>query len=160
MVFRLLAVACLAVLLAAARVHAGATTPTLVLGVAEGDALDGARAARFEGSFDFPNAIQVGYPLQLVVFQGTRFVRVPVVGTPVTGTSAALADGALAEGELTGLLAAGAPAEAGVRIVTVTERDLRVTLPASFTTGATRAVLFAILPEHPVLSNPIDFVLP
>lgn len=146
--------------LAPAWVHAGATSPTLVLGVAEGEALDGARAARFEGSFDFPNAIQVGYPLQLVVFQGTRFVRVPLVGTPRTGESPALADGTLAEGELTALLAAGAPTAAGVRIVTVTDRELRVTLPASFTAGPTRAILFAVLPEHPVLSNPIDFVLP
>jgi hypothetical protein len=159
-VSRVLAILLLVSALAPGRVHAGATSPTLVLGVAEGEALDGARAARFEGSFDFPNAIQVGYPLQLVIFQGTRFVRVPLVGSPRTGTSTALADDALSEAELPGLLAAGAPAEAGVRIVTVTDRDLRVTLPASFAAGPTRAILFAILPEHPVLSNPIDFVLP
>lgn len=157
---RVLATAALLLCLASGRVHAGATTPTLVLGAAEGEALDGARAVQLEGSFDFPNAVQVGYPLQLVVFQGTRFLRVPLVGAPVAGRSDTLADGTLAEAELTALLAAGTPAAPGVRIVTVTERDLRVTLPAEFAGGPTRAVLFAVLPEHPVLSNPIDFVLP
>jgi len=143
-----------------AHVLAGATSPSLVLSAASGEAADGARAVSVEGSFDFPNALQVGYPLQLVFFQGTRFARYEVAGAAVAGQSTALADGSLDEGELVGFLGDGAPAPAGVRIVTLTMTEGRVTLPAEFTAGPATAVLFTILADGSVISNPLSFVLP
>lgn len=139
---------------------AGFTSPTLVLSAARGDAGPAGRAAAFEGSFDFPNAVEVGYPLSLVVFQGTTFVRFPAAGPPVTGTSAALADGSLTDAELQSFSAAGGPPSPDVRIVTMTPSAIRVILPATFGTGPTTGVLFTILTDGNVLSNAIDFDLP
>lgn len=140
--------------------HAGITSPTLLLSAASGIAAGGGRAVTVEGAFDFPNAVQVGYPLNLVVFQGTRFVRYPVVGGPVAGTSATLADGVLADTELTSLLQDGATVAGSTRIITLAPSQIRVALPSTFTAGATRAVLFTVLADGPVVSNPIDFTLP
>src|SRR5205814_552414 len=72
-------------------VQAAATKPTLVIASGAGESTGDARAAVFEVSFDFLNAVQVAYPLNLVVFQGTHFVRYPASGPAVTGDSAALA---------------------------------------------------------------------
>lgn len=64
-----------AVVFAGSVAVAGFTSPTLVLSSARGEAAGGGRAAALEGSFDFPNAVQVGYPLHVVVFQGATFAR-------------------------------------------------------------------------------------
>jgi hypothetical protein len=152
--------ALLALAVAGGRALAGFTSPTLVLSAAHGDVGAAGRAAAFEGSFDFPNAVQVGYPLNLVVFQGSTFARYPAAGVPVAGTSAALADGTLAEAEVAAFASQGSPAAPPVRVVTMTPSAIRVTLPASFTAGPATGVLFTILADGTVLSNAIDFVLP
>ena len=54
------------------------------------------------------------------------------------------------------LAAAAFPA----RVVTLVTDRIRVALPAAFTAGPTTAILYAILPDSNVLSNPIDFSLP
>src|SRR5262245_27367625 len=50
-------------------VHAAATAPMLVLSVASGEGTQGAHTVRLEGAFEFDNAVQVGYPPEVVVFQ-------------------------------------------------------------------------------------------
>ena len=147
-------------LVGAPAVRAGSTSPLLVVSAASGSAAGGGRSAVFEGTFDFENVVEVGYPLQIVVFQGTRFVRYVVAGPVVTGTSAVFADGQLTDVELPALITVGTTADAGVRIVTVTATGALVTLPATFTAGTTTVVLFTILPDGTVVSNPVDFVLP
>lgn len=145
----------------ASRAIAGFTSPTLVLSSASGEGGPAGRAAAFEGSFDFPNAVQVGYPLNLVVFQGGgTFARYPAAGTPVTGTSAELADGTLVEAEVPAVAGEGGAADPSVRVVTMTPSAIRVTLPASFASGPATAILFTILSDGTVLSNAIDFTLP
>src|SRR5215208_5570355 len=116
---------CLMLALAAPVAFAGFTSPTLVLSSARGDAGPGGRGAAFEGEFDFPNAVEVGYPLNFVVFQGTTFARYPAAAPPVTGTSATLGDGVLAENELDTLDASGSDADASVRIVSMTPSSIR-----------------------------------
>lgn len=137
-----------------------ATSPTLVVSAASATRADGRLAVTIEGTFDFANAVQVGYPLQLVVFQGTRFVRFAIGDTPRTGTTPLLADGQLALGELPAFLAAGDPAPPDVRIVTLTATHALVSLPADFAAGVATAQVFTVLPEEPVLSNPLALVLP
>ena len=144
----------------AANVYAGFTSPTLLLSTAMGAAAEGGRMAVVDGSFDFPNAVQQGYPLHLVVYQDTRFVRYPVVGGAVSGTSSTLADGLLVDAELDALQQAGTAAGGGVRILSLTPTQIRVALPQNFSAGATRAVLFTVLSDGAVISNPIDFTLP
>lgn len=142
------------------RVHAGATTPALLMTAASGTANGTARTVVVDGDFDFANALEVGYPIDLLVFQGTTFARYPFAGTPVTGTSPELTDGVFAEGEIDALLAEGAAAAAEVRVVTLVPERIRVTLPATFTAGAATAVVFGILTDGTVLSNAVTFVLP
>ncbi len=137
-----------------------ATSPTLVVSAASATRVDGRVAVTIEGTFDFANAVQVGYPLQLVVFQGTRFVRFTIGDTARTGTTSLLADGQLALGELPAFLGAGALAPPDVRIVTFTATHALVSLPAEFTSGGATAQVFTVLPEEPVLSNPLALVLP
>lgn len=149
-----------ALLAAAARVHAGATSPKLVVSAASAMLGEGRRTVVIDASYDFQNAVQVGYPLQLVVFQGTRFARYPIGGTPATGTSALLADGTLDAADTTPLLSAGAPAPADVRIVSLTPTEARVALPAEFAAGAANVLLYAILADGTTLSNPLALVLP
>lgn len=140
--------------------RAGATTPALVLSTAAASAGTAGRTAVFQGSFDFANALQIGYAIDLVVFQGTTFARYPFAGAPLTGTSPQLSDGTLAAGEVATLVGEGAPADAGVEIVTLTADEIRVNLPASFVGGPATAVVFAVLSDGTALSNAIGFVLP
>jgi hypothetical protein len=159
--YRSLALALLAApFVAAAAAWASATSPTLIVSAARAVRAEGRHAVTIEGTFDFANAVQVGYPLQLVVFQGTRFVRYPVTGTPRTGETPLLGDGRLDTGELPAFLATGGPAPADVRLVTLTATSALVTLPADFTAGTATAQVFTVLPEEPVLSNPLALVLP
>ena len=143
-----------------ARLRASGTSPALVLSAAAGAAVGGQRSAALDGSFDFANAVQVAYPLNLVVFQGSRFVRYRVPGDAVAGNSPELADGQLSADELDAFGREGSAAPAGTRIVTLVSERIRVALPAGFTAGPTTAILYAVLPDSPVLSNPIDFTLP
>ena len=78
----------------------------------------------------------------------------------MAGDSPELADGDLAASEIDTFGQEGSAAAAGVRIVTLIADRIRVALPAGFPAGPTRAVLYAVVPDGNVLSNPIDFTLP
>jgi hypothetical protein len=148
------------VVLGAATARPSATSPTLVVSAASAIRADGRLAVTIEGTFDFLNAVQVGYPLQFVVFQGTGFVRFPIGGAPHTGETSLLADGRLDLADLSGFVDAGSPAPTDVRIVSLSPTRAVVTLPAHFSAGAASAQAFTVLPEEPVLSNPLALVLP
>jgi hypothetical protein len=161
MVPRIVAVALAALsVLVASNARPSATDPTLVVSAASAMRADGRYAVTIDGEFDFPNAVQVGYPLHLVVFQGSRFVRFPIAAAPVTGESSVLDDGQLAMGDISTLLAAGAPAPADVRVVALSPTRAVVSLPAGFAPGAATAQVFATLSDGRVLSNPLALVLP
>ena len=150
----------LALLLLPAGALGGATSPKISLSLAEGIIADGARSVRMEGFFDFEDALQTGYSLHLLVYQGTLFARFPVSATSVTGTSSALSDGTLDEDEVDGFLLDGAPAPPGIRIARFTPDRALVTLPAGFGAGQTTAIIMAIINEGVVFSNPLIFTLP
>lgn len=148
------------VVLGAATARPSATRPTLVVSAASAIRADGRYAVKIEGTFDFLNAVQVGYPLQLVVFQGTGFVRFPIGGVPHAGQTSLLADGQLDLADLSGFLAAGSPAPADVRVVSLSPTRAVVALPADFSPGTATAQAFTVLPNGSVLSNPLALVLP
>jgi hypothetical protein len=138
--------------------RAGATTPTLALSSAAATVVDaGIRSARFEAAYDYSNAVQADYDLELIVFQGENFARYPVSGPARVGSSTALADG-LTAGDLPTLEAASTPAPADVRVVEIGPTEITVRLP--LLTGGATAVLVATVDEGIVLSNPLTFVLP
>ena len=150
----------LALLLLPAGALGGATSPKISLSLAEGIIADGARSVRMEGIFDFEDALQTGYSLHLLVYQGTRFVRYPVSDAPVTGMSNALLDGTLDDDEVDGFLLDGAGAPADIRIARFTPDRALVTLPAGFGAGSTTAIIMAVIEEGVVFSNPLIFTLP
>jgi hypothetical protein len=160
---RLLLILTIAAALAVPRgLRAGATSPTLVVSSATAAAVNGVRSVALEGMFDFDNAVQTGYALQFLVFQGTTFVRFPVADPPRTGTSPLVADGDVTEGDFASLAGAGQAAPAETRIVSLTSRSARLVLPPSFTAGPATVMIATILPndDDAVLSNPLPFVLP
>lgn len=146
-------------LVPAARARAGFTTPTLVIADATVVAVDGARTASFEAAFDFPNAVQTGYRVSLVVWQGTHFVRFPVAGAILDGTSDVLSDGALADDEVPMLFDAGSPITTA-RILQLERDRITVALPPGFAAGAASAVLATMPYEGSAVSNTVSLVLP
>jgi len=162
MLVRVLARAALAgllVFLPASLARAGFTTPTLVITDGTVVSVDGARTATFEAAFDFPNAVQTGYRVSLVVWQGNHFVRFPVSGAVMEGTSSVLSDGSLADTEVATLFAAGLPISTA-RILQLERDRITVSLPPDFAAGAASAILATIPSEGAAVSNTIGLVLP
>jgi len=148
-----------ALLLVAVMVRAAGTDPTLALTGAEAASGDGPVLVRLQGSLQFDDLLQFDFPAGVVVYQGTRFARVPVVGPVVSGSSSLLAGG-LAPSELFGLLDLGASAAAPARLVTLTPTTISFVLPPGFDPGTATAVLYAVLEGDAFLSNPITVTLP
>lgn len=152
------ALALAAVLVWATNAGAGATTPDLILSAGTGTA-GAVRTLRVEAAYDYANAVQADYDIELIVFQGTTFARFPLSGTVRTGVSPALADG-LQVSDLPALDAAGGPAPAGARLVGFDASSITVVLPATFQAGPATAALAATVDEGPLVSNPLVVVLP
>ena len=148
-----------ALLLAAVVVRAAGTDPTLALTGAEAVAGGGPVLVRLQGSLQFDDLLQFDFPAGVIVYQGTRFARVPVSGPVVSGTAPLLAGG-LAPSELFGLLGMSAPAAAPARLVTLTPTTVSFVLPPEFDPGTATAVLYAVLEGDAFLSNPITVTLP
>ena len=142
--------------------RAGATTPTLIVQAAEaGSGIPGAlRLMTFHVAYDYSNAIQADYDVELIVFQGNSFVRFPISGAARFGSSSALADG-FTVSDLPALDAASSPTPDSTRVVTIEPTRLTVSLPASFGSGGgADVVLAATVDEGVIQSNPLHFILP
>ena len=142
---------------------AGATTPTLIVQSANVTGPYGVGAGplvNFTVAYDYSNAVQADYDVELIVYQGSAFARFPVSGAARVGSSVALGDG-LAVSDLPTLDAASTPAPASVRVVTIEPTRIGVTLPATFASGSNAtAVLVAAVDEGTILSNPLLFSMP
>lgn len=138
--------------------RAGATTPDLILSGGTGTA-GSVRTLRVDAAYDYSNALQADYDIELIVFQGTTFARFPLSGIARTGTSPALSDG-LGVGDLPALDAASGPAAASVRVVAFDASSIVVALPDTFEAGSITASLAATVDEGPLVSNPLVVVLP
>jgi hypothetical protein len=154
-----LLLAAVALLPLAGSAMAGATTPTLLVASATVVGSGAARTVTFDVAYDYENAVQADYEIELVVFQGRDFARYPISGTARVGSSAALDDG-LAAADLPALDAAATPAPATVRPVVIAADRVTVSLPASFAPGSATVAFVATVEEGVVLSNPLDFTLP
>ena len=139
---------------------AGATSPTLVLATGRPVGAAPPYGVRLTGTFDFENVLQLEVPIELVVFQGSRFVRFPLGGDPLEGTTAAVADGILSQSDLPALDAASSPVGDGARVTALGPTAVGVALPSVFGPGPVTAIVVARLVEETVFSNPIQVVLP
>lgn len=132
--------------------RSGSTDPVLVLGHATASGGSPARVLDILGSWGFEDVMQIDYPLNVVVIQGSTFVRYPVGGTPVSGTFAALANGLVAA-EIPALEAAGSAAPAA-SITRLALHEMTLALPAIFSAGSVDVVVYVEIPvEGTFLSN-------
>jgi hypothetical protein len=130
---------------------AGSTDPVLVIGQATASGSP-ARIVDLLGAWGFDDVMQIDYPLNVVVRQGTSFVRFPVGDAPVAGTFAGLSDG-LTTAEIGALEAAGSPSS-DAAIVRLAAHEMTLALPASFAAGSVEIVLYTTVPGEGVfLSN-------
>jgi hypothetical protein len=127
-------------------VTAGATDPTLAIGSLVVRPAGGASVADVTGVFGFDDALQVSYPLNLVVYQGSAFVRFPIGSGAESGQFAGLADG-LEVAEIAALEAAGSP-QSAAEILELDANRIRVSLPPTFFDGTVTAVLYVELPSE------------
>jgi hypothetical protein len=156
MTFRLLrAASAFAFLGFATTAHGGSTDPVLVIGEATISGGQPGRVVELLGSWGFDDALQLDYPLSVVVSQGTSFVRFPFGDAPEAGTFAGLSDG-LAASEIPALESAGSPS-AGASISHLALHEMTLALPAVFAPGSVRVVLYVSLPgEGTFLSNSVE----
>lgn len=132
--------------------HAGSTDPVLVIGHATASGGSPARVLDLLGSWGFEDVMQIDYPLNIVVRQGSTFVRYPVGGTPVSGTFAGLADG-LSAAEIPALEAAGSTASSA-SIARLALHEMTLALPPVFAAGDVEVLVYVELPvEGTFLSN-------
>lgn len=131
---------------------AGSTDPVLVIGEAVAGGGSPSRIVELLGAWGFDDILQISYPLNIVVSQGTSFVRYPVGGAAVAGTFAGLSDG-LAAGEIAALQSAGSPA-ANASILRLNTHEMSLALPATFGAGDVDVVMYVTIPgEGTFLSN-------
>lgn len=139
-------------------VRAGSTDPTLAIGQVSVRPAGAASVVEVSGIFGFDDLLQVSFPLNLVVFQGTTFVRYPVGGAPESGTFAGLGDG-LQTDELSALESAGV-ADPGAELLRLRPQRLLAALPTSIGDGTVTVVLYVEVPgEGSFLSNALQATL-
>jgi len=147
-----IATACLFALATAAPAQAGSTDPVLVIGQATAGGGSPSRIVDLLGSWGFEDLMQIDYPLNIVVSQGTSFVRYSVGDAPVAGTFAGL-DNGLTIAEIPSLEATGAPT-ASASIARLALHEMTLMLPNTFAAGSINVVLYVSLPgEGTFLSN-------
>lgn len=130
----------------AATARAGSTDPVLVIGQATASGGSPARVIDLLGAWGFEDVLQIDFPLNVVVSQGTSFVRYPVGDLPVAGTFAGLSNG-LSEGEIAALEATGTPT-ADALILRLALHEMSLALPATFAGGSVDVVLYVTVPGH------------
>lgn len=136
----------------ATKASAGSTDPVLVIGEAHASGGSPARLVDLLGSWGFDDALQLDYPLSIVVSQGSTFVRYAFGEAPVSGTFAGLADG-LSISEIPALEATGSPA-AGAAMSRLSLHEMTLAVPPVFAAGNLDVVLYVSLPgEGTFLSN-------
>ena len=135
---------------------AGSYDPTLVIGQAVSTGAGAPTLLSLTGTWSFDDILQVDFPLNVVVRQGTLFVRYPVGGAPaVSGSFADLADG-LSASEVASLESVGAP-NPQASLVRLTAHQMTLALPPIFAPGTVTVVLYVRLArEGTLLSNAIE----
>lgn len=137
--------------------RAGSTDPMLVIGEATASGGSPARIVTLLGAWGFDDALQIDYPLNIVVSQGSSFIRYPVGGSPVAGTFAGLTDG-LTVAEIPSLEATGAAAWSA-SIQRLAQHEMSLALPPTLSAGTVTVVLYVVVPgEGTFLSNTAETV--
>ncbi len=134
--------------------RAGSTDPVLGVGAAVATAAGASAVLEVSGVWAFDDILQVVFPLNVVVSQGSTFARFPVGAAAESGTLAELTDG-LAISEITLLEGSGA-VDPDASLVRIEHHSMVLALPPIFTDGSLRVVLYVDLPfEDTFISNEV-----
>lgn len=155
-----LAVSLLAVTLAPRPGRAVGTDPTLALTAVEAFASDsGSVSLVIDGTFSFDDLVQFSFPLGVIIWRGSSFVRYGLSGDIAAGTSALVSNGVTAN-DIPSLLVAGGTADAPAALVRLQNDRLTIALPASFGSGSATVIVYAVLEGDPFVSNSITVTVP
>jgi hypothetical protein len=145
-------------LIGPAGARAGSFEPILAIGQVVARPAGLGAVVEVTGNFGFDDALQVDFPLNLVVYQGKEFVRYPLGGEPISGTFIPLQNGLVAR-QIPHLEAKG-EFEAEAEIVRLEPKRLLVSLPPKFEDGSITAILYVVDPiGGPLLSNAVSATL-
>ena len=141
-VYRTVALLCLAGLLgmAAGVTWAGSTEPELAIADTSATVDSGVVTLEVFGSFDYADAIRLGYPLAIVVTQNDTVARLSLDGTVTVATGPN----------------PPAPVPSARGVVAIAPQRLSAALPPEFTAGGQAAVrLEATYEGNPLRSNSV-----
>jgi hypothetical protein len=115
------------VVLIASVAHAGSSEPKLAIAEATASSDTGVVSVEILGNFDYDNAVRLGYPLSVLVTQGTSMARM-------------LFDGRVGTGDAWTDLSPPAETPGAPGVIAIGPERLTVVLPSSFTPGGTAAL--------------------
>ncbi len=138
--------------------RAGSFEPILAIGQVVARHAGESALVEVTGNFGFDDALQVDFPINLIVYQGKEFVRYTLGGEPSSGSFIPLQSG-LAARQIPHL-EANSEFEAEAEIVRLEPNRLLVSLPPKFEDGSITAVLYIVDPTlGPFLSNTVSTTL-
>ncbi len=138
--------------------RAGSFEPILAIGQVVARHAGESALVEVTGSFGFDDALQIDFPVNLIVYQGKEFVRYPLGGEPSSGTFIPLQNGLQAR-QISRLEAKG-ELEAEAEIVRLEPNRITVSLPPRFEDGSITAILYVVGPtQGAFLSNPVSTTL-
>ncbi len=141
-----------------AEARAGSFEPILAIGQVVAQHAGQSALVEVTGNFGFDDALQVDFPVNLIVYQGKEFVRYPLGGEPSSGTFIPLQSGL--EARQIPYLEANSEFEPEAEIVRLEPKRLLVSLPPKFEDGLITAILYVIDPiQGPFLSNSVSATL-
>jgi len=135
----------------------GSTTPELAVGEVTISPAGQTSVVEITGTWAFDDIMQVDFPLNIVVSQGSTFVRYEVGAGPESGAFAGLGDG-LSVGEIPALEAAGSPDETA-RFVILSPHRIVLSVPDSIGNGPVTVRAYVVVPDYMVISNPVTATL-
>ncbi len=145
-------------LIGPAGARAGSFEPVLAIGQVVARHAGQSALVEVTGNFGFDDALQIEFPLNLVVYQGKEFVRYPLGGEPISGTFVPLPSGLQAR-QIPHLEAKG-EFESEAEIIRLEPNRITVSLPPKFEDGSITAILYVVGPSQGAfLSNPVSTTL-
>ncbi len=138
--------------------RAGSFEPVLAIGQVVARHAGQSALVEVTGNFGFDDALQIEFPLNLVVYQGKEFVRYPLGGEPISGTFVPLRSGLQAR-QIPHLEAKG-EFESEAEIIRLEPNRITVSLPPKFEDGSITAIFYVVGPSQGAfLSNPVSTTL-
>ncbi len=145
-------------LIGPAGARAGSFEPGLAIGQVVAQYAGPSAIVEVTGNFGFDDALQINFPVNLLVYQGKEFVRYPLGRAPISGAFVPLLNGLLAR-QISRLEARG-ELESEAEIIGLQPNRITVSLPPKFGDGSITAILYVVDPyQGPFLSNPVSTTL-